>query len=169
MDGTIQIAGVAEESIVDGPGIRFTLFTQGCPHHCPGCQNPQTHDFHGGQTETLDHLLEAMCRNPLVSGVTFSGGEPFSQAQPLYELAAELKRRGKHIMAYSGYTWEELQTSSDPAVSRLLSQLDLLVDGPFIQAERDISLRFRGSKNQRVIDVPKSLAAGEAIWAEIYR
>ncbi|MDO4270512.1 MAG: anaerobic ribonucleoside-triphosphate reductase activating protein [Eubacteriales bacterium] len=169
MEGLIRIAGTVGESIVDGPGFRYTLFTQGCPHHCPGCHNPQTHDFAGGQNADLDDLLRDMCRNPLVSGVTFSGGEPFCQPEPLYLLAVELKKKGKHLMAYTGYTFEQLLSQSDPFVQKLLSQLDLLVDGPFIEAERDIDLKFRGSANQRVLDVPKSLAANAPVWAEQYR
>lgn len=169
MQGTIRIAGTVGESIVDGPGFRFTLFTQGCPHHCPGCHNPQTHDFAGGREIPLDELLEQMCRNPLVQGVTFSGGEPFCQPGPLYQLAVALKARGKHLMAYSGYTFEQLLALPDPDVMRLLEQLDLLVDGPFIQEQRNVELRFRGSANQRVLDVPASLAAQAPVWAEQYR
>ena len=130
MEGTIRIAGTVGESIVDGPGFRYTLFVQGCPHGCPGCHNPQTHDFDGGQDIALDTLLHDMCRNPFIKGVTFSGGEPFCKAEPLYYLA---------------------------------------VDGPFIMAEKNIELRFRGSANQRVLDVPRSLEAGEAVWEEKYR
>ena len=151
MEGKIRIAGTVGESIVDGPGFRYTLFVQGCPHGCPGCHNPQTHDFEGGQDIELDTLLKDMCRNPL------------------YYLAVELKRKGKHLMAYSGYTFEQLLELSDPFVKKLLGQLDLLVDGPFIMAEKNIELRFRGSANQRVLDVPKSLEANEAVWAEQYR
>lgn len=169
MKGSIRIAGTVGESIVDGPGLRYTLFTQGCPHGCPGCHNPQTHDFSGGRLAELDALLRDMCRNPLIGGVTFSGGEPFCQPVPLYELAVELKKRGKHLMAYSGYTWEELLALPDPFVRRLLSQLDLLVDGRFVESARDIGLRFRGSANQRVLDVPHSLAAGAPVWDERYR
>lgn len=169
MEGTIRIAGTVGESIVDGPGFRYTLFTQGCPHHCPGCHNPQTHDFAGGKEMDLGTLLHDMCRNPLVKGVTFSGGEPFCQPQPLYELAVELKAKGKHLMAYSGYTFEQLLELPDPFVRKLLEQLDLLVDGPFIEAERNLELRFRGSANQRVLDVPASLAANAPVWAEQYR
>ena len=146
MEGSIRIAGTVGESIVDGPGFRYTLFTQGCPHHCPGCHNPQTHDFAGGRDMELEALLRDMCKNPLVKGVTFSGGEPFCQPEPLYRLAVELKKKGKHLMAYSGYTFEELLGLPDPSVKKLLSQLDLLVDGRFIEAERNIELRFRGSE-----------------------
>ena len=165
----LRIAGTVGESIVDGPGIRYTVFTQGCPHHCAGCHNPQTHDFEGGKRFSVEVLLRDICRNPLVSGVTFSGGEPFCQPEPLYALAVELKRKGKHLMAYSGYTFEELLAQEDPFVRRLLEQLDLLVDGRYIEAERDLELRFRGSANQRVLDVPASLAAGAAVWAQQYR
>ena len=125
MEGSIRIAGTVGESIVDGPGFRYTLFTQGCPHHCPGCHNPQTHDFAGGR----DMELEALLR----------------------------------------YTFEELLGLPDPSVKKLLSQLDLLVDGRFIEAERNIELRFRGSENQRVLDVPRSLAEQAPVWAEQYR
>ncbi len=169
MEGKIRIAGTVGESIVDGPGFRYTLFVQGCPHGCPGCHNPQTHDFEGGQDIELDTLLKDMCRNPFIKGVTFSGGEPFCKAEPLYYLAVELKKKGKHLMAYSGYTFEQLLELSDPFVKKLLGQLDLLVDGRFIMAEKNIELRFRGSANQRVLDVPKSLEMGAAVWAKQYR
>ena len=102
-------------------------------------------------------------------GVTFSGGEPFCKAEPLYRLAVELKSRGKHLMAYSGYTFEELMQLSDPYVKKLLGELDLLVDGRFLMEQKNIDLRFRGSANQRVLDVPKSLEAGAPVWAEQYR
>ena len=142
MEGKIRIAGTVGESIVDGPGFRYTLFVQGCPHGCPGCHNPQTHDFEGGQDIELDTLLKDMCRNPFIKGVTFSGGEPFCKAEPLYYLAVELKRKGKHLMAYSGYTFEQLLELSDPFVKKLLGQLDLLVDGPFLMEEKNIELTF---------------------------
>ena len=123
----------------------------------------------GGQDIALDTLLKDMCKNPFVKGVTFSGGEPFCKAEPLYRLAVELKSRGKHLMAYSGYTFEELMQLSDPYVKKLLGELDLLVDGRFLMEEKNIDLRFRGSANQRVLDVPKSLEAGAPVWAEQYR
>lgn len=165
-DLNLRIAGVIDESIVDGPGIRFVIFTQGCPHHCPGCHNPQTHDFSGGELVPISQLLSDIQADPLISGVTLSGGEPFCQPEPLVELVRELKLEGKHIMAYSGYTWEQLLAMEDPAVSALLRQCDILVDGPFLQAERDLSLRFRGSRNQRLIDVQKSLREGKVITTE---
>ncbi len=162
-DQNLRIAGVIDESIVDGPGIRFVIFTQGCPHHCPGCHNPQTHSFTGGEEVSVSELLSRVQENPLLSGVTLSGGEPFCQPKPLAELARALHQAGKHVMAYTGYTWEQLLRMDDPDVHALLEQCDVLVDGPFLQEERDLSLRFRGSRNQRLIDVPQSLRTGTVV------
>lgn len=169
MEGILRIAGTVAESIVDGPGLRYTVFVQGCPHHCEGCHNPQTHDFSGGTEMTVDALLTDLGRYPYLKGVTFSGGEPFCQAEGLYQLGAALKAQGRSLMAFSGYTFEELRAQSDPYVGKLLGLLDLLVDGRFVLAERSLELRFRGSSNQRVLDVPASLTAGAAVWAEKYR
>lgn len=165
-DQNVRIAGVVDESIVDGPGIRFVIFTQGCPHGCPGCHNPQTHDFSGGKDVLISQLLANIQADPLLSGVTFSGGEPFCQAKPLAELARVLKLGGKHIMAYTGYTWDQLLEMDDHSVQALLHLCDVLVDGPFIQEQRDLSLRFRGSRNQRLIDVQASLLAGCVITTD---
>ena len=159
----IRIAGIVEDSIVDGRGIRMAVFVQGCPHHCPGCHNPQTHDFAGGTVVDTETLLGQIKADPLLSGVTFSGGEPFCQPKPLIEMAKEIRAAGRNVMAYSGYTYEQLLTSDDPDVRELLSLCDILVDGPFVLAERDLTLRFRGSRNQRLIDVPKSLEQGEVV------
>lgn len=169
MKHMLRIAGTVGESIVDGPGFRFTVFTQGCPHACAGCHNPHTHDFSGGYEVAVSALLADICRNPRVRGVTFSGGEPFCQPEALYALACALKERGKHLMAYTGFTWEALQALPDPFVQALLTQLDLLVDGPFIEGERNIDLRFRGSANQRILDVPASLAQNAPVWASGYQ
>ena len=160
---SIRIAGTISESIVDGPGFRYVVFTQGCPHHCEGCHNPQTHDFAGGSVVDTGTLLGQIQANPLLSGVTFSGGEQFCQPKPLIEMAKEVRAAGRNVMAYSGYTYEQLLTSDDPDVRELLSLCDILVDGPFVLAERDLTLRFRGSRNQRLIDVPKSLEQGEVV------
>lgn len=163
---SLRIAGTIAESIVDGPGIRFVIFTQGCPHHCAGCHNPQTHDFAGGTETDTDTLLEQVKENPLLSGVTLSGGEPFCQPKPLLEVAKAVHAAGKDVMAYSGYTFEQLKNAEDPYVRALLEQCDILVDGPFVLALRDLTLRFRGSSNQRLIDVPKSLEQGEVVLKE---
>jgi anaerobic ribonucleoside-triphosphate reductase activating protein len=163
---SIRIAGTIAESIVDGPGIRFVIFTQGCPHHCEGCHNPQTHDFAGGIETDTDTLLTKIRENPLLSGVTLSGGEPFCQPEPLLEIAKEVHAMGKNVMAYSGYTFEQLTDAENPAVRALLEQCDILVDGPFVLAQRDLTLHFRGSSNQRLIDVPQSLQQGKVIEKE---
>lgn len=166
---TLRISGVIDDSIVDGPGIRLTIFTQGCPHRCEGCHNPQTHDFDGGETVTLESLLEKVKSNPLLDGVTFSGGEPFCQAKQLYELGLEIKKAGLNVVTYTGYLYEYLTERADPDnyYWELLSVTDYLVDGPFILSKRDILLKFKGSSNQRIIDVKKSLAEKKVVEAEL--
>ena len=161
----IRIAGAVSESIVDGPGFRYTIFVQGCPHGCPGCHNPQTHDFGGGKLIDTDELFEECIEDPLNRGVTFSGGEPFCQAAALFELGERFKARGLSLWCYSGWTFEELLERSrrDDGVRSLLSIVDVLVDGRFIEERKSLSLRFRGSSNQRLIDVPLSLKAGAAV------
>lgn len=155
----LQIAGVIKESIVDGPGIRYTVFTQGCPHHCPGCHNPQTWPFEGGETTTPEKLFEDFRQNPLLKGVTFSGGEPFCQPAPLWELAKLVHSAGKDVTVFTGYTYEQLLDLHDPDVDGLLGETDVLIDGPFIEAQKNLELAFRGSENQRVIDMKKTRAS----------
>lgn len=161
----IRIAGTVEDSIVDGPGLRFVVFTQGCPHHCDGCHNPETHDFAGGKVTTTDALFEQCMENPLCSGVTFSGGEPFCQAEALYELGSRFKSAGKHLMCYSGWTFEELlaKAQREESVGKLLSIADVLVDGKFDISKRSLSLQYRGSSNQRLINVQESLKTGTTV------
>lgn len=165
----IRIAGVVSESIVDGPGIRYTLFVQGCPHKCEGCHNPQTHDFCGGKDDDTDVILEKILENPLLDGVTFSGGEPFCQAKPLADLAKKIKQAGLNVISYSGYTIEYLIKNADEnnAYMELLKELDYLIDGPFIISMKSYECKFRGSTNQRIIDVKKTLETGEAVTADI--
>lgn len=150
---TLRIAGIVRESIVDGPGLRFTVFAQGCPHGCKGCHNESTHDFEGGYDCERSKILEEIDKNPLLTGITFSGGEPFCQAEVFYELGVEIKTRGLDIVSYSGYTLEELRELSkkDEYIGKLLGITDYLVDGPFILEERDLTLEFRGSRNQRFL------------------
>lgn len=163
MDATIKLSGIVEESIVDGNGIRFVLFTQGCPHHCEGCHNPDTHDFSGGKTADIKNLLQQIFENPLLRGVTFSGGEPFCQPAPLATLAKRVHAHGLDITTYTGYTLEELQAQNSPDVQALLAQTDILIDGKFILGQRDLTLKFRGSKNQRMIDMNATRQAGKII------
>ena len=160
------MAGVVPESIVDGPGIRYAVFVQGCPHGCPGCHNPQTHPFAGGQVRDTGELFAQIQKNPLLKGVTLSGGEPFCQAAPLAELARQVHGVGKDVVAYTGYVYEDLLAMEDPAVQALLGETDLLIDGPYVQAQRDLELCFRGSESQRLIDVKQSRAAGHAVLWE---
>ncbi|WP_334110224.1 anaerobic ribonucleoside-triphosphate reductase activating protein [Thermodesulfitimonas autotrophica] len=149
----LRIAGVVRESVVDGPGLRYVIFAQGCPHRCPGCHNPETWDPAGGYEITAAELLADISRNPLIAGVTFSGGEPFAQAAAFAALGRALREEGYNIVTYTGYTYEELQTIAEKGVRELLAVTDILIDGPFILAERDLTLPFRGSKNQRIIDL----------------
>lgn len=166
----LRLAGIVEESVVDGPGLRLVVFAQGCPHRCPGCHNPHTWDERGGEMVPLTAVLEKVARNPLLQGITLSGGEPFGQAAAMAALAAAVRRAGLDVMTYSGYTWEELleMAGQREDVKQLLYQTDYLVDGPFRLDQRVLNLPFRGSANQRIIDVPASLQAGRAVpvpWA----
>ena len=155
-----RIAGIADDSVVDGDGCRLTVFVQGCPHHCSGCHNPETHPFDGGSEWETEAVLEALRANPILSGITLSGGEPFCQPRPMLELAKGAHTMGKDVWAYTGYRLEELRHSGDPDIRALLEEIDVLVDGPYINAQRDLTLRFRGSRNQRVIDMRASARDG---------
>ncbi len=166
MEQTLRLFGIAEESVVDGPGFRYAVFVQGCPHKCPGCHNPDSHDFDGGTLRDIDSIFQEICQNPLLRGVTFSGGEPFCQPGPLAELAKMVHTRGLDVMVYSGWTLEQLQAMDDPQVHALLEEADYLVDGPFILAQRDIDLNFRGSSNQRVLDMKRTREEHAPVWAD---
>ena len=164
----LNLADIITDSIVDGPGIRTTIFSQGCPHHCPGCHNPSTWPFEGGtQMEEAD-ILQIVQSNPLCKGVTFSGGEPFAQAEGFGILAGLLKENGYEVASYSGYTFEQLLDGT-VAQKQLLEKIDILIDGPFLLAERSLNLSFRGSRNQRIIDVPASLMAGDVVCVKAGR
>lgn len=158
----LDLSGIVSDSIVDGPGIRTTVFCQGCPHHCPGCHNPETWDFGCGTPMDAQTILEIVRSNPLCRGVTFSGGEPFAQAEGFAELGRLLKTHGYEVAAYSGYIFEELLGGS-PAQRELLETIDILIDGPFLLEQRSLELSFRGSRNQRILSVPASLAAKQAV------
>ena len=156
----IRLYGVVNDSIVDGPGLRYTIFTQGCPHHCQGCHNPESWDENGGYLEDIDHIIADIMKNPLLDGITLSGGEPFLQCQPLIALLNQIKKQTHlHIMIYSGYTYEEILQLGELALT-LLSLCDTLVDGRFIQSLKSLELLYKGSSNQRIIDVQKSLKNG---------
>jgi anaerobic ribonucleoside-triphosphate reductase activating protein len=165
----LRIAGIEPESFVDGPGIRMTIFTQGCHHNCPGCQNPQTHDFNGGHYIEIEEILDMIEENPLLDGITFSGGDPMDQAAALIPLAREIKERGMNLVIFTGYTYERLMelTHERPEMFELLTFADILIDGPFILAKRSLELKFRGSSNQRIIDVQESLSQGHVVLQQI--
>ncbi|XTR37957.1 anaerobic ribonucleoside-triphosphate reductase activating protein [Paraclostridium tenue] len=148
------------DSIVDGPGLRAVIWTQGCNHNCKGCQNPQTHDLCGGYEADTDDIAKNIQKLKLHRGVTLSGGEPFMQSEALIEVAKVCKANNLDVWAYTGYTFEELVDKKNPSYFNnlnLLRNIDVLVDGRFIESKRDISLKFRGSSNQRIIDVKKTL------------
>ena len=158
----LELSGIVSDSIVDGPGIRTTIFSQGCPHHCPGCHNPETWAFGCGTRIPVEAVVEIVESNPLCRGVTFSGGEPFAQAEGFARLARVLKEKGYEIASYSGYTFEALLRGSE-AQKELLRSIDILIDGRFILAQKSLEIAFRGSRNQRILDIKKSLAEGRAV------
>ncbi len=159
----LRIAGIVEESFVDGDGCRFAVFVQGCPRRCSGCQNPETQPFHGGRDIDTEDILKQIDTNPLLSGITFSGGEPFCQPRPLAELANAVHARGLSVWSYTGNTLEELRAMKDEDVCALLNEIDVLVDGEYIEAERDLTLKFRGSRNQRIIDMNATRQKGQIV------
>ena len=153
----IRIAGIEPESVVDGEGIRFAVFMQGCLRNCRGCHNPATHALDGGKIVDTDELIDAIKKNPLLSGITLTGGEPLLQIPAAIELAKATKNLGLNVWCYTGYIYEEIP----PDAQELLKYIDVLVDGEFILALRDLELDFRGSRNQRIIDLNKLRKANE--------
>lgn len=151
----LRIADTVEDSITDGEGLRYTIFVQGCPHHCNGCHNPTTHDFNGGKIVDTDELFDAFKNNVLLSGVTFSGGEPMCQAESLLDLARRIREETDlNITIFTGFTLAELKAKNDPIINELLSLTYMLIDGKFELDKRDLTLTFRGSGNQRIIKYP---------------
>jgi anaerobic ribonucleoside-triphosphate reductase activating protein len=166
---TLKVYGTVTDSIVDGPGLRYAIFTQGCHHHCPGCHNPESQPFDGGTEYTLAALLEDIEANKLIDKVTLTGGDPFDQPHPCAVLAEELKRRGYNVWCYTGALYEDLleQNKTNEDVHRLLNSIDVLVDGPFIEARKSLSLHWCGSANQRLIDMPSTREKGYVVlWAD---
>ena len=170
----IRIADIIEESFVDGDGIRFTIFVQGCPHHCNGCHNPTTHDFNGGKIFNTEDLIAMFTKPSLINGITLSGGEPLCQIDAITEIACAAKHANLSVWCYTGYIYENLinENSCDTKffsfenMMKFFNYVDVLVDGPFILKQRDLTMRFCGSKNQRLIDVQKTQAAKKIIlWS----
>ena len=156
-------APVQFDSIVDGEGLRAVVWTQGCPHGCPGCHNPQTHAFDGGTLMLAETIADQLKAHFYLDGVTFSGGEPMMQAAVCALLAEEIHKLGMNVWCYTGYQWETLLEKRDPDQMAFLKQIDVLIDGRFVQAQADPQLHWRGSANQRVIDVPRTLAANSIV------
>lgn len=160
----IRIADIVQDSIVDGRGIRMTIFMQGCPHHCVGCHNPHTHDPLGGREVDVAEIIDQMRNNPMLDGITFSGGEPFEQRDAVMHIAHAAHQLKLDVWCYTGWTWEEIM--QDPLKRGLLTYMDVLVDGRFVLAHRSLSLKWKGSANQRVIDVAESLISDKIIELE---
>ena len=158
----IRIAGLVPESFVDGDGIRFAIFMQGCRRNCAGCHNPETHDLSGGRLIDTTEIISAIKKNPLLDGITLTGGEPFLQVEAAEELALNAKNFGLSVWCYTGFTFEEIKNSP------LLENVDVLIDGEFVLSLRDLDLQFRGSRNQRIIDVKKTREQKKIVlWSEI--
>lgn len=151
----IRLSGIAYESLVNGPGIRRVFFSQGCNHNCKGCFNKDTHDFNGGEEKDIDELVKDTLRNPFIKGVTFSGGDPFERSKEFTYMARKFKKAGINIWSYTGYKFEEI--IKDDEKLELLKNIDVLVDGKFEEEKKKDNLKFKGSSNQRIIDVNKSL------------
>jgi len=195
----IRLYGTVADSIVDGPGLRYAVFVQGCSHGCPGCHNPESHPAEGGTLTAIDALVADIRANGLVHDVTLSGGDPFEQPEACAEVARRLKAAGYGLWAYTGYRYEELLRQADPAeadpaeaapavapsadaskapggaspdqaairraaaVRSLLGTVDVLVDGPFVESLKSLGLKWRGSSNQRLIDLAATRAAGQVV------
>lgn len=166
MEEKIRLSGIVSDSIVDGVGIRMVIFTQGCFHGCKGCHNPQTHDINGGYDETADSILKKFKSNPISKGITLSGGEPFLQAKKLLPICKAVREMNKDIWAWSGFLFEDLKNDIIEGTRELLDYVDVLVDGKFEENKLDLNLWYRGSSNQRIIDVKKSLQSNRTVIIE---
>ncbi|NFG62061.1 MULTISPECIES: anaerobic ribonucleoside-triphosphate reductase activating protein [unclassified Clostridium] len=169
MDKKIRLSGIAYESLVNGPGIRRVFFSQGCNHNCKGCFNPDTHDFNGGEEKNIDELIEDVLCNPMIKGITFSGGDPFERADQFSYMAKIFKENNKNIWCYTGYTFEYINDNleGNKGWKDLINNIDVLVDGKFEENKKEDGLKFRGSSNQRIIDVKESLKSNKVVIFDI--
>jgi len=169
MEKIIRLSGIAYESLVNGPGMRRVFFAQGCKHNCNGCFNKDTHDFCGGEERNMDELIKDTLDNPILRGVTFSGGDPFEQADKFAYMARVFKEKGLSIWSYTGYTYEYIVENKDTILgwNELLKNIEVLVDGKFEEEKMQDGLKFRGSTNQRIIDVQESLRLNKVITIEL--
>lgn len=159
----IRISGIQKESSVDGQGLRYVVFTQGCKHNCPGCHNPETHSFTGGYFVDTKEIAQDLAKNKILRGITVSGGDPMEQPLALLDLVKQVKEMKKTVWVYTGYKYEELVKKHDETINEILSNIDVLVDGKYISNLHKEGLRYRGSSNQRVIDCKKTLEYGRII------
>ena len=160
-------ADIQTDSIVDGVGIRAVIWTQGCSHNCPFCHNPQTHSFSDGENVELDDVIKRLETLEGQDGVTFSGGDPMFQPASCYILAKKCHELGLNVWAYTGFTYEELIEKGSKDIMNFLSEIDVLIDGKFEIKKKSLDLKYRGSSNQRIIDVPKSLQKNKAVLYNI--
>lgn len=169
MSKKIRLAGIAYESLVNGPGIRRVFFSQGCKHNCEGCFNPDTHDFDGGEEKDMDELISDVVNNPFIKGITFSGGDPFERAEEFAYMAKAFKSYNLSVWSYTGYTYEYISENLDNRAGwrELIENLDVLVDGKFEIDKKEEGLKFRGSSNQRIIDIKKTLEKGKVELFEV--
>ena len=163
---SIRINNVIKESIVDGFGLRFVIFTQGCLLRCKNCHNPSTHDLDKGDIVALETLQEMWKKNPLLKGITISGGEPFLQKEATLNLVRLAKKDNLDVTIYTGYTYDALKKQDCDIINNIFNEADYLIDGPFIDCLKDLNLLFRGSKNQRIIDLNKTKIKGELVFYE---
>jgi len=163
----MRLSGITPESLVDGPGLRYVIFTQGCPHRCPNCHNPTSWDTDAGKEFAVKEIIRMLKKQKKIQGVTFSGGEPFLQAAELSQIAIAAHQIGLDVVTYTGFTYEELLEAGkeDGNIIALLSASDLLIDGRYIDAKRGANLPFRGSSNQRIINVPETQKTGKIALA----
>lgn len=158
----LRILSILEDTTVDGPGFRTSIYCAGCNHHCPGCHNPQSWAADAGQEMNVEDIMQVIEADPFAPGVTFTGGDPMQQPEGFAALATAIRERtSKNIWCYTGYTYERILQM--PAQRNLLRLVDVLVDGPYVAAQRNEGLLFRGSANQRIIDVQRSLSAGRVV------
>ena len=155
---TVRLSGIKKHSSVNGPGVRYVLFFQGCPHRCPGCQNPETHDPAGGTERLTDDVIREILQTKYLDGLTFSGGDPLMQPQAVIEIAGTAKKAGLSLWLYTGWTYEQIiNGAAGETAKEALTRLDVLVDGPFVEKLKTGRAIWRGSDNQRLIDVQRSL------------
>ena len=159
----MKILDIVHDSIVDGIGLRTVIFFAGCPHKCKNCHNPESWDINNGYDITKEQIIEEIKNNPITQGITLSGGDPFYQAEEVKELAKELKTLSYNIWIYTGYTFEEIYYGDDKSAKELLELCDVLIDSKYIDELKDLRLAFKGSSNQRIIDIQETIKNNKII------